>query len=132
MLSRVFSRFATLYTKTHEWINVVGKIGTVGLTEYAAHHLGDIVFADVQVGRVAKSGDELGDLESVKATAPIICPLSGKVIEVNPVLADNPGIINSSPEKDGWIAKLELSDPGATSHLLDSAAYKKFLESAEH
>jgi glycine cleavage system H protein len=128
MLSRVFSRLATFYTKTHEWINVAGKIGTVGLTNYAAHHLGDIVFADVQVGRVAKSGDELGDLESVKATAPIMCPLSGKVIEVNAKLADNPGLINASPEKDGWIAKLELSEPISSDHLLDGPAYKKFLE----
>jgi glycine cleavage system H protein len=129
MLGRAFSRLATLYTKTHEWISIAGKIGTVGLTEYAAHHLGDIVFADVQVGRIAKCGDELGDLESVKATAPIMCPLGGKVVEVNAQLADNPGLINTSPERDGWIAKLELSDPVSTDHLLDASAYKKFLES---
>lgn len=122
-----FSRWAKLFTKTHEWIDLVGKIGTVGITDYAAHHLGDVVFADMQVGRQAKAGEELGDIESVKATSPIMCPMTGKIIEVNKAVADNPGIINESPEKDGWVCKMEVSDITATSHLMDEVAYKKFL-----
>ena len=131
MLSSTFSRsFAKLFCKTHEWIELAGKVGTVGISDYAQHHLGDIVFADVQVGREAKAGEEFGDLESVKATSPIMAPMSGKIIEVNKAIADNPAIINTSPEKDGWIAKFEVADPNEASALMDEAAYKKFLKSA--
>ena len=130
MLSSIFARsFAKFFTKTHEWIDLAGKIGTVGISEYAQHHLGDIVFADVQIGREVKAGEELGDLESVKATSPIMSPMSGKVVEVNAVLADNPAVINESPEKDGWIAKIEISDESETSKLMDEESYKKFLGS---
>ena len=129
--SCTFSRcFGKLYSKTHEWIELAGKVGTVGISDYAQHHLGDIVFADVQVGRESKAGEDLGDLESVKATSPIMAPMSGKVIEVNKAIADNPAIINQSPEKDGWIAKIEVSNESEASTLMDEAAYKKFLSSS--
>jgi glycine cleavage system H protein len=89
--------------------------------------LGDVVYVDIKVGRVVKAGEELGDLESVKATTPIMAPLGGKIIEVNPLVTKDPAIVNTSPEKDGWMAKLEIDDPTATGKLMDEPAYKKFL-----
>jgi glycine cleavage system H protein len=121
-------RFAKLYTKTHEWIELAGAIGTVGITSYGAHHLGEIVAVDVLVGREVKKGGELGDIESVKLTVPILAPLSGKVIEVNAKLGSSPTLVNTSAEQDGWIAKLQVVDPNATSTLMNAAAYRVFLD----
>lgn len=120
---------AKYFTKSHEWIDINGKVGTVGITSYGAHHLGDIVFVDVHKDRHLKAGDEVADIESVKATTPMMSPLAGKVKEVNPVIADSPEVINKAPELDGWILKLELDEPVNTSVLLDESAYKKFLGS---
>lgn len=122
--------FAKYYTTTHEYIDINGNEGKVGLSSYAAHHLGDIVFADVQNGKQVKAGDELGDLESVKATSPIISPMAGTVIEVNGKVAEDPSIVNKSPELNGWIAKLSLEDPSNVGSLMDEKAYKDFLSNS--
>jgi glycine cleavage system H protein len=129
MLCAAFQRrFAKLYTRTHEWIELAGAIGTVGITSYGAHHLGEIVAVSVRVGREVKKGGELGDIESVKLTAPIIAPMSGKVIEVNRRVVADPTLVNTSAEQDGWIAKLQVADPAGASALMDAAAYKVFLD----
>ncbi|OHT03846.1 putative glycine cleavage system H protein, mitochondrial [Tritrichomonas foetus] len=120
--------FTKYFTATHEWIDIQGNVGTVGITDYGAHHLGDVVFADFPTGKDVKVGDELGNIESTKLTSAIFAPMDGKVTEVNPALADNPAIINQSPEKDGWICKISLSNPSATGKLLDADAYKQKLK----
>jgi glycine cleavage system H protein len=123
-----FCRLAKRYTKTHEWIDVIGSIGTVGISTYSAFHLGDMIAVGrPEVGRPVKAGDEMCDLESSKATVPVTAPLAGTIIGFNAELAKKPGLINTSAELDGWIVKLEVADPSAAQSLMDQAAYRAFL-----
>jgi glycine cleavage system H protein len=124
--------FAKLYTKTHEWLELTGSIGIVGITIHSANNLGEIVCADVLPGRKANHGHGIGDIESVKDSIVMFTPVTGTVIEVNPRLRDNPELINAAPETEGWIAKVQISDPLITSTLLDRAAYKRFLSANSH
>ena len=117
------------FSKEHEWIRVEGDVATIGITQHAAEQLGDLVFVDLpDVGKTVAPGDEAAVVESVKAASEVYAPVSGEVVEVNSVLADEPGKVNESPEGDGWFMKLKLSDAAELDGLMDEAAYKAFVE----
>jgi glycine cleavage system H protein len=116
------------YTEDHEWVDVDGDIGTVGISEYAQSQLGDIVFVEVpDEGKTLNKGDEAAVVESVKAASDVYSPVSGSVLEGNAALADTPGLVNEEPEGDGWFYKLTLSDPSEVEELMDEAAYESFV-----
>ena len=116
------------FTEDHEWVDVDGDIGTVGISEYAQGQLGDIVFVDVpEEGKDLTKGDEAAVVESVKAASDVYSPVSGTVIEGNGDLADNPALVNEDPEGDGWFFKLTLSDPDEIKDLMDETAYAAFV-----
>lgn len=112
------------YSEDHEWVKVEGNIATIGITDYAQKELGDITYADLpEVDDEVEAGDEFGALESVKASSELLCPVSGKVVEVNPEFEDAPEKINEDAY-EAWIIKVEMSDPAQVDALLDAAAYK--------
>lgn len=128
MIAEVMEMFK--YADSHEWAKADGKVVTVGISEYAAEHLGDVIFVELPaIGTPASKGAKLVDLESVKAVAEVFSPVSGKVVEVNKALEDNAGLINEAPQAGGWIVKIEASDPAELSSLMDEDAYQKFLAS---
>ncbi|HJV33472.1 glycine cleavage system protein GcvH [Geomonas sp.] len=117
------------YTKEHEWVSVEGAVATVGISEHAAHELGDITFVELpQVGKTVKQFDTLAGIESVKAASDIYAPISGKVVEVNSKLEDAPELVNESAEESGWICKLQATDVAELGSLLDAAAYAEFVK----
>ena len=119
---------ARYFTQEHEWIEVDGDVGTVGISDYAQGQLGDIVFVDVpEEGKELAKGDEAAVVESVKAASDVYAPASGTVIEGNPALADDPSLVNSDPESDGWFFRITLSDPSELEELMDEAAYEAFV-----
>ena len=116
------------FTEDHEWVDVDGDTGTVGITDYAQGQLGDIVFVDVpEEGKTLTKGDEAAVVESVKAASDVYSPVSGTVIEGNADLADNPGLVNEDADGDGWFFKLTLSDPSELDGLMDEAKYEAFV-----
>ena len=116
------------FTEDHEWVDVDGDIGTVGISNYAQEQLGDIVFVDVpEEGKELTKGDEAAVVESVKAASDVYSPVSGTVIEGNDALDDTPGLVNEDPEGDGWFFKLTLTDPNELEGMMDEAAYEAFL-----
>jgi glycine cleavage system H protein len=113
------------YAKSHEWVRVSDDLATIGITHHAQEELTDIVFVELpSVGRQLKAGDPCAVVESVKTASDLYSPLSGEVTEVNPALAENPGLVNSEPYSGGWFFKLKLSHPAELSALMDAAAYK--------
>ncbi len=117
------------YAATHEWVSVEGKTATVGISDHAQDHLGDIVYVDLpEVGKSLKKGDVFCTIESVKAASDIYAPISGKVIEVNEELDSSPEKINNDAEGAGWIAKIEMSNESELDSLMDLEAYKKHCE----
>lgn len=117
------------FTKEHEWIRVEGDTATVGITNHAQHQLGDIVFAEApEAGKTLDKGGEAAVVESVKAASDVYAPASGEVLEANPAIADDPSIINSDPEGEGWFFKLRLADPSELDSLMDEAAYRAWVE----
>ncbi|KAG4401215.1 hypothetical protein JHK82_019500 [Glycine max] len=117
------------YADSHEWVKVDENSATVGITDHAQDHLGDVVYVELpEVGAAVTQGGSFGAVESVKATSDINSPVSGKVVEVNEALNSSPALINSSPYKDGWIIKVEISDNGELNNLMDSDQYSKFCE----
>ncbi|KAF6137234.1 hypothetical protein GIB67_036271 [Kingdonia uniflora] len=117
------------YADSHEWVKVDGTSATIGITDHAQDHLGDIVYVELpEVGAAVKQGSSFGAVESVKATSDINSPVSGKIIDVNAELSSSPGLVNGSPYNDGWIIKVELSDAGEVSNLMDADKYSKFCE----
>jgi glycine cleavage system H protein len=117
------------YTKDHEWIRVEDGIGTVGITEHAQEQLGDIVFVEVpEPGRVAKQGDAVAVVESVKAASDVFAPVSGEVVEANPDIATQPALINEDAQGKAWFFKIKVSDPTELDGLMDKAAYQAFVE----
>lgn len=111
------------YTKDHEWVQVSGGEGRIGITDYAQKQLGDIVYLDLpEPGRVVKQGQVLGTVESVKAVSEIFSPVSGEVVKVNKDLSDKPEQVNSAPH-ESWMVTLKLSDPAEVNHLLDATQY---------
>ena len=116
------------FTEDHEWIDVDGDVGTVGISDYAQGQLGDIVFVDVpEAGKSLVKGDEAAVVESVKAASDVYSPVSGSVIEGNAALTDEPGLVNTDPEGEGWFFKLTLSDASQLDGLMDEAAYQAFV-----
>ncbi|MGH9747044.1 MAG: glycine cleavage system protein GcvH [Candidatus Acidiferrales bacterium] len=116
------------YTKEHEWIKAEGAIATVGITDYAQHELGDVVFVELpKVGAQLKAGQSLGTVESVKAVSEIFTPVSGEVTETNAALADAPEKINSDPHGSAWLIKMKLADPKEVGSLMDGAAYEAYI-----
>ncbi|MDP8993672.1 MAG: glycine cleavage system protein GcvH [Pseudomonadota bacterium] len=117
------------YTEEHEWIRVEGDSATVGITDFAQGQLGDVVFVEVpEAGRRVEKGGEAAVVESVKAASDVYAPASGEVTEGNQALVDDPSLVNSDPEGDGWFFKLRLSDRSELEWLMDAEAYKSFCE----
>jgi len=113
------------YTKDHEWVRVEGDHATVGVTDFAAGELGDVVFVDLPaVGRSLDQHATFGVVESVKAVSDLFSPLAGEVVEVNPKLADNPELVNSDPYGDGWMIRLRVTHAGQVAGLLAPSAYE--------
>jgi glycine cleavage system H protein len=119
------------YTENDEWIRVEGKVGTVGITDFAQNSLSDIVFVEVvaSAGDTLKKGEACATLESVKAAADVYLPVGGKIIAVNDQLPDQPEKVNSDPYEEAWMVKLEIADPAELEALLDASAYEKLVES---
>ena len=116
------------FTKDHEWVRVEGDTGTVGITDYAQGQLGDIVFVEVpEAGRQLDKGGDAAVVESVKAASDIYAPVAGEVVEGNPALADEPSLVNTDPEGEGWFFKLRISDPSELNGLMDADAYRAFV-----
>ncbi len=116
------------YTKEHEWIKLEGNTGTIGITDFAQSELGDIVYVDIDPDlSEITAGESFGTIEAVKTVSDLYAPVSGKVLEINPKLEDEPELINSDPYGEGWILKVEVENPDSVSELLDSAAYKNLI-----
>ena len=117
------------FTKEHEWIRVEGDTATVGISSHAQEQLGDIVFAEVpQAGRKLSRGQEAAVVESVKAASDVYAPVSGEVVEGNPAVADDPALVNSDPEGQGWFFKLKLDNPAELEGLMDEGAYRDWVQ----
>jgi glycine cleavage system H protein len=113
------------YTKDHEWIKVEGKTGTIGVTDYAQGELGDVIYIDINASGEIKQGESCGTIEAVKTVSDVFAPVSGKIGEINTGINDNPAAVNKDPYGEGWIVKIELTNPVELDSLLDAAAYKK-------
>lgn len=120
------------FTTEHEWIRIEGGVGTVGITDYAQHALGDVVFVEVPaVGKTLAKGGEAAVVESVKAASEVYSPLSGQVVEANDKLVEAPATVNESPMGDGWFFKLKLADASEAAQLMDEAAYAEYVKGLE-
>ena len=116
------------YTKQHEWVDVNNGVGTIGITDYAQHELGDVVFVELpKVGAKLEAGKSLGNVESVKAVSEIYAPVSGEVVEANKSLEATPEQLNSEPHGAAWLVRVKLSDPNEANRLMDAAAYEAFI-----
>ena len=117
------------YTDEHEWIDVEGDIATVGITEYAQGQLGDIVFVELPaVGTGVEKGKDAAVVESVKAASDVYAPITGEVTETNGALEEDPSLVNTAPEAEGWFFKMTIADAGQLDGLMDEAGYKAFVE----
>ncbi|GAB0099186.1 Glycine cleavage system H protein [Sergentomyia squamirostris] len=121
------------YTEKHEWVSVDGKIGTIGISQFAQEALGDVVYAQLpDVGMNLSQKDECGALESVKAASEVYSPVSGKVTEKNTAVEETPSLINSSCYDKGWLFRVELSKPEEITTLMDEKQYEEFLKKDDH
>jgi len=122
-----------MYSKDHLWIKLVKKkIAMIGITDYAQKKLRDIMYLELpNVNQKLKQGDTLCTIESVKVVSEVYSPVTGKIVEVNSNLIDKPELINDSPYEDGWIVKVEISDPNELEKLMDSEEYRRYIESLE-
>lgn len=112
------------YSEDHEWLRIEGNEAYIGISDYAQHELGDIVFVDVDTeGEELSAGDTFGSIEAVKTVSDLLMPVSGKVLEVNAALEDNAAAINSDPYGEGWIIKIEMTDSSEADKLMDATAY---------
>ena len=116
------------FTEEHEWLRAEGDLIVVGITEYAAEQLGDVVFVELPETetQVAK-GDEVCVIESVKAASDIVAPIEGEIVAINEALADNPGLVNEDPQGDGWFFKMKIDDSGVLDAFMDEDEYKDFI-----
>ena len=120
------------YTKDHEWIRHEGANATIGITDYAQHELGDVVFVEMPAaGSSISSGKVFGTVESVKAVSEIFAPVSGEVTETNATLTGAPETVNSDPHGAGWLVRVKLANPAEISGLMDAAAYQAFVSEKE-
>lgn len=116
------------YTEDHEWIEVEDDIAIVGITDYAQGQLGDVVFVETPIAEtVFAKGDDAAVVESVKAASDVYAPVSGEVIKGNDALVEDPALVNSDPEGEGWFFKMTLTDDGELNDLMDEDAYKEFI-----
>ena len=116
------------YTKDHEWISAQGDVATIGITDYAQHELGDVVFVELPAaGTKVVTGKTFGSVESVKAVSEIYAPASGEVTEANSELQNKPETINADPHGTGWLIKLKLTSPVEVSSLMDATAYEAYI-----
>ncbi|OGQ47490.1 MAG: glycine cleavage system protein H [Deltaproteobacteria bacterium RIFCSPLOWO2_02_FULL_44_10] len=116
------------YSKEHEWIEFKGKIATIGVTDHAQDQLGDIVFVELpDIGQEFSAGEAFGVLESVKAVSDCYVPISGKVLEVNDLLTDAPQTVNEDCYGEGWMMRLEVTNPDELEELMDQTAYSKYI-----
>jgi len=119
------------FTKDHEWIVVEGDVATIGITDYAAEALGELVYVELpKVGNSYKVHDAFAVVESSKSASDVYIPVSGEVVAVNDSLASQPELVNNSAFKDGWIAKVKMSNPADLADAMDEAAYKEFLKNS--
>jgi len=117
------------FSKDHEWVRADDGLATIGITDYAQDSLGEIVFVEFpSVGDSFGAGEVFGQIESVKAASELYMPVDGEITEVNERLQDEPGLVNSSPEADGWMIKVKIKDATQVQALMDSTAYKSFTE----
>jgi glycine cleavage system H protein len=118
-----------LYSKDHEWILVQNTVGTIGITDYAQHELGDVVYVDLpEVGDTFEAGDPFGSVESVKAVSEVFSPISGEVVEVNSKLEESPELINQSPHEKAWMVKVRITNPDELKELLSAEEYEEYLQ----
>ena len=116
------------YTKDHEWISIEGDVATVGVTDFAQHELGDIVYVEIDSkGKPLAKDAVFGTIEAVKTVSDLFLPVAGTVTEVNPLLESEPEKVNSDPYGDGWIAKVKADNPDDVNQLLDAEAYQKLV-----
>jgi glycine cleavage system H protein len=116
------------YTEEHEWVELNDDVCTVGVTDFAANELGDIVFVELpEVGAEFSQGDTIGTIESVKAVADLFLPISGEIVEVNEAIMDTPELVNTDPLDEGWLFKVRLNETTEMDGLLDATAYTKLL-----
>ena len=116
------------YSNDHEWLKMDGDVAYVGITAFAAHELGDIVFLDITtVGETLEANEVFGTVEAVKTVSDLMLPVGGEVLEFNESLNDNPGIINNDPYNEGWIVKIKVTNPAEADALMDAAAYQAFI-----
>ncbi len=115
------------YTSDHEWVNVEGNSATIGVTDFAQGELGDIIYLDItaSVGDEVKKGDVLGSIEAVKTVSDVYSPISGKILEINTAINDNPSVVNTTPYTEGWMIKIEPNNMDEISNLIDHSAYKE-------
>lgn len=116
------------YTKDHEWVRIEGSVAYVGITEFAQHELGDIVYVDINtLGKDVIHEDVFGTVEAVKTVSDLFMPLTGKIVEFNKNLDTNPELVNSDPYGEGWMVKIELSDAAETAQLMSADDYKALI-----
>jgi len=117
------------YTKEHEWVRVEEGRARVGITDFAQDALGDVVYADLpEVGTAVTAGQPFGEVESTKSVSDVYSPVSGTIVERNPLVEDRPELVNEQPYGDGWLVVVELADPSLSDDLLDADAYRTFVE----
>ncbi len=120
------------YTKEHEWVRLDGDIATVGITDHAQEQLGDVVFVELpEIGREVADDEACSVVESVKAASDVYAPLSGKVVETNPTIIEDPSLVNSDAQGEGWFFRMEIDDTEAFDALMDEAAYNEYLETLD-
>ncbi|MBO4403667.1 MAG: glycine cleavage system protein GcvH [Bacteroidales bacterium] len=113
------------YTADHEWLRMEGEEAYIGISDYAQHELGDIVFVDVTtVGETMGKAEEFGSIEAVKTVSPVFMPVGGEILEFNEALEGDPALINNDTYGEGWIIKIKMTNPAEANELLDAAAYK--------
>ena len=116
------------YTKEHEWVDVKGGVAAIGITDYAQHELGDVVFVELpKIGAKVEAGRTFGTVESVKAVSDIYAPASGEVVEANEILHNTPEKINTDPHGEGWLIKVKLTNAADVNSLMDTAAYEAYI-----
>jgi glycine cleavage system H protein len=120
------------FTKEHEWVRLDGDIATIGITDHAQEQLGDVVFVELpEVGRAVAADEACAVVESVKAASDIYAPLTGKIVETNQSIVDDPSLVNSDAEGEGWFFRLETDDSAAFEALMDQTAYDEYLETLD-
>jgi glycine cleavage system H protein len=113
------------YTKEHEWIRLEGDVATIGITDFAQHELGDIVYVEIEtLGQELKNGDVFGTVEAVKTVSDLYLPVDGSITEINPKLNSNPELVNTDPYGEGWMVKMKVNSAADVNNLMDAAAYQ--------